>query len=37
MKKIYQEISVEILYLTTADIVTFSDNWYDDVENDWFD
>ncbi len=36
MKKIYQEVSIEVLYFTTADIVTLSENFHDDTADDIF-
>jgi hypothetical protein len=36
MKKIYEEMKIELIMLLTADIVTLSDNQKDDVEDDIF-
>ena len=36
MKKIYEEMKIELIVLLTADIVTFSENAKDDVEDDIF-
>ena len=35
MKKIYQEVSIEVLVLSAMDVVTLS-NWYDDTGDDIF-
>lgn len=36
MKKIYEEMKIELIMLLTADIVTLSDNQKDDVGDDIF-
>ncbi len=36
MKKIYEEMKIELIVLLTADIVTLSDNQKDDVGEDIF-
>jgi hypothetical protein len=36
MKKIYEEMKIELLVLLTADIVTLSDNEKDDTGDDIF-
>ena len=36
MKKIYEEMKIELIMLLTADIVTLSDNAKDDVGDDIF-
>lgn len=36
MKKVYEVLTMEILLLSATDIVTFSDNYKDDVGDDIF-
>lgn len=36
MKKIYEEMKIELIMLLKADIVTLSDNQKDDVSDDIF-